>query len=114
MKKSSRICAICDIIVQDNHMVCKEHYGQYKLYKDELWFKELVESARRQFEVDNEETAIQMGDFAKVTKIHRKLTETEKKLILDYRKKGLGSKSIAKILDLNCSTIESFLQRSKK
>lgn len=114
MKRSSRICAMCDSIVPDSHVVCKTHYQEYKLYKDEPWFKELADAARRQFEIDNEETAIQMGDFSKVPQNRRKLTESDKKLIVQYFKKGLGSISISKILDLNNNTVESFIQRYKK
>jgi DNA-directed RNA polymerase specialized sigma24 family protein len=114
MKKSSRVCALCDTVIPDSHVVCKEHYEEYKLYKDEPWFKELASAARRQFEIDNEETAIQMGDFSKITQTRRKLTESEKKLIIQYVKKGIGSINIAKILDLNSNTVESFIQRYKK
>ena len=100
-------------MIPDSHVVCKDHYQEYKLYRDEPWFKELAGAARRQFEIDNEETAIQMGDFSKITQTRRKLTESEKKLILEYKDKGVSYVVIGKLLGVNSNTVKMFLQRRK-
>jgi hypothetical protein len=37
------------------HHVCKDHYQDYKRYKDEPWFIELVRSERRQLLISTKE-----------------------------------------------------------
>lgn len=113
-QKSSRSCALCDTLIQSNHVVCKNHYEDYKLYKNEIWFKELVSSTRRQFQIDNEEIAISMGDLPKDTKIYTKVTETQIQDILKYRELGLNPSAISKLTGVNKKLVEYYVYKVMK
>ena len=114
---TTRICALCDKKIRNDHVVCREHLAYYLAHKDEEWMQELIKTNRRQFEVDNEEIAYMHGDTLperttpKITR--RRLTETDKKRILYYRQKGLGYTTISKILGLNPRTIQSYIDIHK-
>lgn len=113
---STRICAVCDKLIADEFIVCKEHMEYYRTYKDEPWFKLLVETQRRQFEIDNEQYLLHAG-IEKITKPYRKLTESEKEGIKFLWNKGLGAKNISKVLSINYNTVNSFtraLPRTKQ
>ncbi len=114
MQKSSRTCAMCDNLVQSSHVVCKDHYEDYTLYKNEDWFKALAESSRRQFEIDNEETAIVMGKIHRTRRSYTKLTETERKSIQEYSQTGVNPKAISKLTGVNIRVIYDYLYRFRK
>lgn len=114
MKRKSittRVCALCSSIIPDEHVVCKKHFSDYILYKNESWMIALVDAQRRQFQIDNEELYLQSGVVFNDKKPYRKFTKSEKWWIDFYRSKGLGSRTIAKILDLNWCSIQSYLDR---
>lgn len=113
-QKSSRTCALCDMIIQSNHVVCKIHYGDYILYKNEQWFKELVTYTRRQFQIDNEEIAMCLGDLPKNTKVYKKVTETQLKEILKYRELGLNPDAISKLTNVNKKVVEYYIYKVLK
>ncbi len=113
---STRLCAMCDRVIADEFICCKEHMEYYRVYKDEEWFKVLVETQRRQFEIDNEQYFLQAG-IPKIVKPYRKLTESEKEAIKYLWNKGLGAKNISKVLSINYNTVNSFtrsLPRTKQ
>jgi hypothetical protein len=78
--------------------------------KHEDWMLELVAAQARQYEVDKEEINLALGNTPSRKRKTRKLSETDKKRITEYHQKGLGARTIAKILDVNYQTIESFLR----
>lgn len=99
---------MCDKVIPDTYVVCYEHLSDYKKYKDEEWFKELVLSARRQFEIDNMEAVL---GTARYVKPYQKLTDSEKQAIRFLRSKKLGAKSISKVLGIHHQTIASYIRR---
>lgn len=105
-KKTTRLCALCDTIIPDQHIVCKEHFNDYLQFKEDEWFKELVMAQRRQFEIDNLESVMASG---KIVKPYQKLTESEKRAIRFLRSKKLGAKSISKVLGINKAAIEHYI-----
>lgn len=113
---TTRICALCDKVIRNDHVVCREHLAEYLTHKDEPWMQELIKTNRRQFEVDNEELAILHGDTlperTTPKRTRRRLTETDKKQIQYYYKKGLGYINISKILGLNPSTTRDYILRN--
>lgn len=116
MKKlhySTRRCALCETVIADEFIVCKEHMEDYRKFGNEEWFKMCVETQRRQFEIDNEENFIKDGIY-KVTKPYRKLSESEKYAIRYLRSKGLGAKNISKILGIYWRTIDVYLNSKRK
>lgn len=112
-RKTVRVCALCDTVIRDDFVVCREHLQDYRTYKDEEWFKVLVTAQRRQFEIDTEQSLLAEG-IHKVTKPYVKLTESEKYAIRFYRNKGLGYRNIAKLLRINERTIQSYLYSLSK
>ena len=113
-QKSSRTCALCDNIIKSNYVVCKAHYNLYILYKNEPWFKELVNFSRRQFQIDNEEIAMTLGDFPKNTKTYVKVTETQINDIINYRKLGLKPDAISKLTGVNKKIVEYYIYKVLK
>jgi len=110
---STRICALCNKIVRDNHIVCAEHMQDYVLFKDEEWFKVLVIAQRKQFEQDIIESVIASG-AVNTKKTYIKLTESEKAAIRFLANKKLGMRSISKVLGINRQTIYAYLRRYSK
>lgn len=106
MKITTRLCALCDTIIPDNWIVCRTHFPDYQKYSNEVWFKELVMAQRRQFEIDNLESVMTSG---KITKPYQKLTDSEKRAIKFLRSKGLGPRTISKVLGINADTLRSFI-----
>lgn len=105
-RTTTRLCAMCDRIIPDTFIVCHEHFADYKQYKDEEWFRELVMAQRRQFEIDNMESLL--GTHG-VTKPYQKLTESQKQGIKFLRSKGLGAKNISKVLGIPVQTVGHYL-----
>lgn len=105
-RKTTRVCALCDKIIADVHVVCAQHYQDYLLYKNEPWFKELVMAQRKMFEIDNVESLLGVGY---IPKPYQKLTESEKQAIKFLRSKGLGPRNISKLININSKTIENYL-----
>ena len=101
MKKSTRMCAMCDTIIPNTHVVCKIHFSEYVKSKSEPWMIELINTSRRQFEIDNEEIAIELGDFRREKRSYEKVTESNVKDVLNYKKIGLNPKAISKLTGLN-------------
>lgn len=116
MKKlhySTRRCALCDAVIADEFIVCKEHMEDYRKFGNDEWFKMCVETQRRQFEIDNEENFIKDGIY-KVIKPYRKLSESEKYAIRYLKNRGLGARNISKLLGIHERTIGSYLYSLSK
>ena len=111
-----KVCALCDTTIESKFVVCKDCLPTYMENKEQDWLKELVAAQNRQYTIDREELSLQCGNTPARKRKTRKLTESDKKHILNYNTKGLGPRNISKILDLNQRTIESFLYnlRNKK
>jgi hypothetical protein len=82
--------------------------------KHEDWMLELVAAQARQYEVDKEEINLALGNTPSRKRKTRKLSETDKKRILEYHQKGLGARNISKILDVNSYAVSMFLYRLNK
>lgn len=104
-RTTTRLCAMCDRVIPDTFIVCHEHFADYKQYKDEEWFRELVMAQRRQFEIDNMESLLGVIH----TKTYQRLTDSEKQAIKFLRFKKLGPKSISKLLGINVETIKKYI-----
>jgi hypothetical protein len=100
--------------VPNVYVVCKEHYKDYRLYKNEPWFRELVDTARRQFEIDHEEISMSLGGVGRDKRSYKILTETERKEIAKYLETGIGAASIAKLTGIKVRVIRDYLYRLRK
>ncbi len=107
---------MCDRVIADEFVVCKEHYKDYLKYRDDAWFKELAEMQRRQFEIDNEQNLISQNITYVYTtmKPRSKLTITDKNNIDALEKLGFGKRRIARKLNLNMSAVNMYMYRKKK
>jgi hypothetical protein len=109
-----KICALCEETIESKFVVCRKCLPTYMECKHEDWMQELVAAQARQYEVDKEEINLALGNTPSRKRKTRKLSETDKKRILEYHQKGLGAKNIAKILDANWFTIRQFIDRRNK
>jgi hypothetical protein len=108
-----KICALCDTTIESKFIVCRDCLPTYTEHRNEEWLKELVAAQSRQYSIDREELSLQCGNTPARKRKTRKLTESDKKQILNYSVKGIGPRNISKILDLNQRTIESFLYNKR-
>ena len=113
IKITTRLCVLCDKIIPDTYVACKDHTEEYKLYGQEPWFKYCIEAQRRQFEIDLEQYNLESG-VLRNTRTYNKLTELEKNAISWLFDKGLGAKSISKILKINYNTVNSITRSMRR
>ena len=113
-RKTTRVCALCDTVIYDTHVVCKNHYDFYIKHKEETWMIELIDAQRKQFEIDNQENYILSGVELPQKRYYRRLSADDLQQVNFYRSKGLGAKNIGKILAVNWFAIEKYLRKTEQ
>ena len=111
---TNRRCVLCDTLIPDVHITCGDHWNDYLQYQNEEWMIELVTMQRRQFEIDKVEREGLNDLPTGQTKIRYRLTPDDKQQIVYYHEKGLGVKSIGKILGVKYHTIATYLYKIGK
>jgi hypothetical protein len=112
--RKDKTCAVCQTKIKSQHIVCQEHWKLYLENKDEEWMQVLIETQRRQFEIDNEEVVLRTGRPLVQKRFYRKLTSDDIQQIEYYYKKGIGSVNISKILGVNARGIQHYIERKLK
>ena len=100
-----KICALCDLRIPKDHVVCKNHIYDMEQYKHNLWFINLCEMQERQYIIDLEEFTLLKGGklptlAEKSSKSRGKqLTNQNKNDIKKLYSSGIGDRKIAKLLN---------------
>lgn len=108
-------CALCDTIINPRMAVCRAHLADYEKYKNEEWFRFLVNDKDREYRQDmRQDTLIEEGDV-NLPMPYTKLTETEIKNIFELRQAyGWGAKRISDYLNISEFAVKYQLQAAKK
>lgn len=119
MEQRIKTCVLCDTKVEPYHVSCLKCLPLYLTYKNTIWMKDLVNAQRKQFEIDlieysnDKDTLINIDRFypaQKKEKPYKKLSETDKKSIIQLKENGLGWRKISRILQLYPYTVKKFIQ----
>lgn len=119
MIRNVKMCALCDNRIPYTHVVCPTHYKEYKLYKNEQWFLELVESQRKQAIIDAKEivTTSKLSERILSRLLSRKLRRENslpKAIIIEMYNKGMRPFQIARELHIPANKIRVVISRHKR
>lgn len=117
-KQLVKVCALCDHTISHKGVVCKAHIKEYREYKDEQWFIELVETQEKQFAIDKKEcvTIHKLSENTLSTylgKMSRPISIPKDIIIHMHVNLGIRSYKIAKELDLKPDTVRRIINRYK-
>jgi DNA-directed RNA polymerase specialized sigma24 family protein len=111
LRTTNRRCVLCDQIIPDERITCKEHWNYYLEHQNEEWMIELVNAQREQFVIDTQEFSLKTGRPIPEKRFLRKLTPDDRERVKYYYECGLGAVSIAKILKVNRHTVSKHIAR---
>ena len=116
-RENIKLCALCDNRIPNTHVVCPDHYADYKVYKDEQWFKELVIMQQKQAQIDGKEnvTIHKLSENTLSIYLEKEHpTKPDNKMqIIQLNNEGLSHAKIAKRLHIPLGTVKATLRRYK-
>lgn len=112
-------CLFCDRIIANRLIVCKEHLGWWKEYKDTQWAKEFRKDQDRQFHIDKMECEDLEGKTAHIVQVIRINTKNEykradKDKIIELYNAGKTRNQIIEELKIPRSTVINIIWKHNK